>query len=77
MIQIIRTFASRNLDIQKDTHYLHMIYSTMVGIRYMHFCQEESIKFCKFWYQIRTFDKTCSYVPFLVNPRYRLYVVWV
>jgi len=31
--------------------------------------ERKSIKFCKFWYQIRTFDKTCSYAPLLVNPR--------
>src|SRR6218665_3848728 len=37
----IRTFARRNLDIPKDTHYLNMIYSTMIGVRYMHFCQQE------------------------------------
>ena len=30
----------------------------------------KNIKFCKFWYQIRTFDKTCSYAPLLVKPRY-------
>jgi len=29
-----------------------------------------NIKFCKFWYQIRTFKKTYSYAPLLANPRY-------
>src|SRR6218665_1808721 len=37
----IRTFARRNLNIPKDTYYLNMIYSTMIGVRYMHFCQQE------------------------------------
>jgi len=37
----IRTFARRILDIPKDMHYLNMIYSTMIGVRYMHFCQQE------------------------------------
>src|SRR6218665_215565 len=37
----IRIFSRRNLDIPKDTHYLYMIDSTMVGVRYMHFCQQE------------------------------------
>jgi len=32
--------------------------------------ERKSIKFCKFWYQICTSDKTCSYAPLLVNPRY-------
>ena len=31
----------------------------------------KSITFCKFWYQIRTCKKTCSYAPLLVNPRVR------
>jgi len=35
-------------------------------------CTFASIKFCKFLYKICTFDKTCSYAPLLVNPRYRL-----
>src|SRR6218665_690209 len=37
----IRTFARRILDIPKDTRYLNIIYSTMIGVRYMHFCQQE------------------------------------
>src|SRR6218665_891357 len=37
----IRTFARRNLDIPKDMHYLNMVYSTMVRVRYTHFCQQE------------------------------------
>jgi len=35
------TFARRKLDIPNDTHYLNMFYSTMVGVGYMHFCQQE------------------------------------
>src|SRR6218665_2666894 len=31
----IRTFARRNLDITKDTHYLNTIDSTLVGVRYI------------------------------------------
>src|SRR6218665_1829863 len=30
----IRTFARRILDIPKDAHYLNMIYSAMIGVRY-------------------------------------------
>ena len=37
----LRTSAGRILDIPKDTHYLNMIYSTMIGVRYMRFCQQE------------------------------------
>src|SRR6218665_1901314 len=38
---VIRTFARRNLDIPKDTHFFNTIYSTMIGVRYMPFCQQE------------------------------------
>src|SRR6218665_3375499 len=40
----IRTFVRRILDIPKDTHYLNIIYSTMIGVRYMHVCQQERAK---------------------------------
>src|SRR6218665_2496767 len=40
----IRNFARRNLDIPKDTHYLNMIYSTMIAVRYMHFSSKKEHK---------------------------------